>query len=130
MKAMTKRRIEQYGNLQREIIMLEGQILSAESDGEIVADYAKDYSTGYPKIITLRGYGSRAIPRLIERKTKLEAECDAVERYIEAVEDSVVRQLLVRKYIEGKTIGEAAQFVGYSDRQAKRIIQAFFEQMK
>ncbi len=52
---MTKQRLAQYTKLKREIILLESRIYSAESGGELVTDFAKDYSTGYPQVITLRG---------------------------------------------------------------------------
>jgi hypothetical protein len=126
---MTKRRIEQYEYLQGEIVLLENQIALAGSGTDIVTDYAKDYRTGHPKVITLRGYGSRSVPRLSKLLANKIAECDAVEKYIEAIDDSVTRQILTLKYIEGKTIPEAAQYVGYSERQAKRILSGFFERL-
>jgi hypothetical protein len=128
-KSMTRRRIEQYGHLQSEITMLAADISSAETGGELVTDYAKDYSTGYPKAITLRGYGSKSIPRLLARKSEYETECESVELFIEELDDSIMRQLLTRRYIEGKTLKETGRLVGYSDKQASRLIENFFEKM-
>ena len=128
---MTRRRMENYVNLQREIAMLEEQILNAGELGYYVTDEVQSASE-FPynkKIVTVKGYKSRSIPRLIEQKKRHEAECDAIENFIVMVEDSVTRQLLARIYIEDKTFGEAAQIVGYSERQAIRIVKAFFERI-
>ena len=132
-KPMTKRRIEQYISLRREIVMLEGQILSAETTGgEYLSDVVQGSSKSLPykkHSVVIKGYGSRAVPRLCAKKADLEAECDAVERYIEMVDDSVLRQLLTRRYIEGRTLSETAELVGYSEAQTKRHIKNFLEKM-
>ena len=126
-KPMTKRRVSQYITLKREIIMLEDQILSAGCGDEFVTDYAKDYSKGFPRIITLRGYGSHAVPKLSARKAWCIGECDAIEDFICNLEDSIMRQLLTRRYIEGRSIKETGELVGYSERQAGRLINDFFK---
>ena len=129
---MTKRRIEEYEHLRREIVMLEDQVYTAQTYGtEYVWDVveASTGPGGKKRDIVVKGYGSKSIPKLLALKAKKEAECDAVEEYIEAVDDSVIRQLLTRRYIEGRSICESAQLVGYSERQAKRIIKGFFERM-
>ena len=128
---MTRQRLAQYITLQKEIIMLQGQILAAEISGE---DYLRDVvqgsTTGAPyskRAIAISGYGSRAVIKLRARKARYEAECDAIEKYIESIKDSGLRQLLTRRFIEGKTMKETAALVGYSERQAFRLINEFFE---
>ena len=124
---MTKQRLTQYNKLKREIAQLEDRIYAAESGGDLVTDYAKDYSTGYPKIITLRGYGSQEVPRLAIRLTKCAAECAAIERFVDSIEDSTLHQLLDLHFLEGHTMEEAAKRAGYSRRQAIRLVNALFE---
>jgi len=123
---MTRRRIEQYSKLRSEIVMLEGQILSAQLFGD---DYVSDVVQNSQRTQVIKGYGSRAIPRLCERKAKYEAECDAVEHFIESLDDSVMRHLLTRRYIEARSLKETADLVGYSQVQAGRLIKDFFEKM-
>lgn len=123
---MTRRRIEQYSNLQREIAMLEDQIYSAQLFG---TEYVTDVVMNSQRPLVIKGYGSRAIPRLCERKAKYEAECDAVECFIEEVEDSVLRQILIRRYIEGHTIEETGELTGYSESTVKRLTKDFFGNM-
>jgi hypothetical protein len=124
---MTKQRLTQYNKLKREIASLEDRILAVESGGDLVTDYAKDYSTGNPKIITLRGYGSQEVPRLSIRLSKCAAECASIERFVDSIEDSILRQLLDLHFLEGQTMEEAAKKAGYSKRQAIRLINALFE---
>ena len=130
--SMTKRRIEEYASLRREIVMLGEQVDTAQRYGmEYLWDVVQA-STGpgdQKRNIVVKGYGSRSIPKLLALKAKKETECDAIEKYIEEVDDSVIRQILTRRYIEGRSIYESAQLVGYSERQVKRIIKGFFERM-
>lgn len=123
---MTRRRIEQYGKLRSEIDMLECQIFEAKVYG---MEYVTDVVQNSQRPLVIKGYGSGAIPRLCERKSRYEAECDAVERFIEALEDSLMRQILIRRYIERHTLEETGELVGYSDSTVKRLIKDFFEKL-
>ena len=129
-KPMTKRRFEQYITLRREITMLEKQIRNAEIYRGIVTDTVRGSSTSIPyqqHDIVITGYDSVDVPRLRARKAAHETECSAVKAYIEAVEDSIMRQILALRYIEGKTLGDVAQLVGYSESRVKQLQKAFFE---
>lgn len=129
---MTKQRIEQYTSLKREIAMLEDQIYKAECSGEFVTDSVKASSHEIPYAmhnVIIKGYATCHVPKLRKRKTSLEAECTAIENYIDAVEDSIMRQLLTRRYIEGKSLAEASHWVGYSESQTKRLYKNFFKKM-
>jgi len=129
---ITRQQIEQYTDLKREIIMLSDQIYNAENGGEFVVDMVRGSGDEIPYAmhnITIKGYTSQTVPRLQKRKALLEKQCTAVERFVESVEDSVMRQILARRYIEGRQLAETAALVGYSVRQTKRLIKNFFEKM-
>lgn len=129
---ITKQQIEQYTDLKREIIMLSDQIYNAENGGEFVVDMVRGSGDEIPYAmhnITIKGYTSQTVPRLQKRKALLEKQCTAVERFVESVEDSVMRQILTRRYIEGRQLADTAALVGYSVRQIKRLIKNFFEKM-
>lgn len=129
---ITRQQIEQYTNLKREISMLEDQIYAAENSGEYASDMVRGSTKEIPYAmhnIVIKGYTSQYVPKLQKRKARLEADCVAVESYIEAVEDSIMRQLLTRRYIEGHSIVQAAQLVGYSEIHAKRLYKKFFAKM-
>ena len=129
---ITKQQIEQYTDLKREIIMLSDQIYNAENGGEFVVDMVRGSGDEIPYAmhnITIKGYTSQTVPRLQKRKALLEKQCTAVERFVGSVEDSVMRQILTRRYIEGRQLADTAALVGYSVRQIKRLIKNFFEKM-
>jgi len=130
---MTKQRIEKYCKLQREIAMIEERLRSVENNGtEYLTDVVKGSYKGLPYTqhsIVINGYGSRHIPRLRARMTEKMAECEAVENYIDSVEDSLTWQLLTRRYIEGRTLKETAEMVGYSQNHAWRLISDYFKKM-
>lgn len=129
---ITKQQIEQYTDLKREIIMLSDQIYNAENGREFVVDMVRGSGDEIPYAmhnITIKGYTSQTVPRLQKRKALLEKQCTAVERFVESVEDSVMRQILTRRYIEGRQLADTAALVGYSVRQIKRLIKNFFEKM-
>jgi len=130
-KPMTKHRLEQYTKLRREIEALDEQIYFAGvSGGGSLTDSVRGSSTSIPyqqHNVAVQGYGSDAIPRLSARKAAKCAECKAVETYIDSIDDSIMWQLLTRRYIEGKTVAETAQLVGYSEVHVGRLINERFK---
>jgi len=116
----------QYRSLKREINMLEDQIAAAGGGNDLVADYAKNYSTGYPRVVTLRGYGVDDVPNLVARLERCMSERKAIEDFVAGLDDSMMRQLLTRRYLEARPIQETAELMGYSERQAGRLINGFF----
>ncbi len=129
---MTRRQIEQYTSIKREIAMLEEQIYEARCAGEYATDMVQASMQAIPYAVhnvVISGYTSQHVPKLLSRKAALEAQCTDIERHIEGINDSALRQLLIRRYIEGKGIAEAARLVGYSKRQAIRLVNTYFEKM-
>ena len=129
---ITRQQIEQYTSLKREISMLEDQIYSAESTGEFAVDMVRGSAKEVPYAmhnITIKGYTSDHVPRLIKRKAALVKQCAAVEQFVEELPDSLMRQIFTRRFIEGRQLAETAKLVGYSVSQTKRLINSCFEKM-
>lgn len=129
---ITRQQIEQYTDIQREIIMLSDQIYDAENGGELVVDMVRGSADEIPYAmhnITIKGYTSQTVPRLQKRKALLEKQCAAVERYVEGLPDSMTRQIITWRFICGMSLSETARQVGYSVSQTKRLIRKFFEKM-
>ncbi len=49
--------------------------------------------------------------------------------FIEGLDDSLMRQILTRRYVKGQTVRQTAAAVGYSVRQLIRIEEAFFQKL-
>lgn len=131
MKPMTKQRVGQYQSLKREIDMLEDRIYKAENSGDFVTDMVRGSMKGPPYAmhnITIQGYGSKDVPKLAARKARCISECDAIEKFIDGLEDSTMRQLLTLRYIEGRSMEETAELIGYSKNHVWRRISIFFNQ--
>jgi hypothetical protein len=130
---MTKQRIKQYPKLRREIVALRERILLAETnDKDFVTETVLTSLRDHPYTqhsLTVAGYGSHRIPRLYARLDAKLAECAEIENYIDAIEDSVIWQLLSNRYIQNKTLGETAALVGYSSSHSERLINAFFRKV-
>ena len=131
MSGMTKQRLMQYSNLLCEVAMLEEQIARCR-DAECVSDVVQGSMPQIPYAVhnvSIVGYGSRDIPRLLAQKAKRLQELAAIEAFIEAIPDSALRQLFTRRFIEGYLLRDAAFLVGYSARQARRLIKDCLEKM-
>jgi len=128
---MTKDRLKKYKQLQKEYELLDERILSLElSSGDSVVDIVRGSSEQFPykeQKISIRGYGSDKIPRLYRRRADCVAEMEAIEKFIDEIEDTLVWQLFTMKYIQGHTLKQAAVLTGYSERHTMRIINNFFD---
>ena len=131
---MTKQRLEQFHRLRQEVATLERCIEDAPNGTERVTDAVQGSHSGFPynkHKITIEGSGESLVmrrlkKRLGEKKARLAEELDAIMEYIDSLEDSVVRQIVTLRYVEGLAVCEVAGLVGYSERQISRIIKAAF----
>lgn len=127
---MTRQRLAQYGKIKREIELLEDRIYAAESGGDFVTDAVRGSMTEPPyaaHTVVIKGYGSQEVPRLSARLAQRVKERTAIERFVDEVTDSTLHLLLDLHFIEGRTMKQAANMAGYSERQAIRLVNAFFE---
>ena len=122
---MTKKRLEEYIRLCKEIAMLDEQIYNAQMNGK---EFVWDIVTNDTVPMVISGYGSSSIPKLCERRDKRKAECAAVEAFIDTVEDSTMRQILARRYIEDRSLEETALLIGYSKGHISRLVNDFFSE--
>lgn len=110
---MDKERLEQLRSLQMEIKLRSNEIKylrSQNQNGEPVADTVKDYSTGYGRVIVIRGYSDEKIQQkinILEKRTaKLEKELEELEDWIESIDDSETRMIFTMRYKDGASWDE------------------------
>lgn len=131
---MDKRQLSRLRKLKKEAEVIKQEIRDLEfKPAEKMMDIAKDYSTGYPVVITIEGFGSeeyvKARNRLYEQLRRkliaIEKERDALERYIDSIEDPELRTIVRLRYIEGKTLEKIAESMEYSERTIRRKLFNF-----
>lgn len=131
---MDKRQLSRLRKLKKEAEVIKQEIRDLEfKPAEKTMDTAKDYSTGYPVVITIEGFGSeeyvKARNRLYEQLRRkliaIEKERDALERYIDSIEDPELQTIVRLRYIEGKTLEKIAESMEYSERTIRRKLFNF-----
>lgn len=131
---MDKRQLSRLRKLKKEAEVIKQEIGDLEFKPiEKTTDTTNDYSTGYPVVITIEGFGSeeyvKARNRLYEQLRRkliaIEKERDALERYIDSIEDPELRTIVRLRYIEGKTLEKIAESMEYSERTIRRKLFNF-----
>ena len=131
---MDKRQLSRLRKLKKEAEVIKQEIKDLEfKPAEKMMDTANDYSTGYPVVITIEGFGSeeyvKAKTRLYEQLRRkliaIEKERDEMERYIDSIEDPELRTIVRLRYIEGKTLEKIAESMEYSERTIRRKLFNF-----
>lgn len=138
---MTRKRLDQYLALKREVSFLEGEIDRLRSrSGEMVTDVVSGSSSSYPYIqrtFVISGQSvkdlellSRKAQRLQERKERVLKEAEAIDSFIDQVDDSQMRQILYMKYLNGMSWGRIARHLGGGNTEdciRKKVVR-FFEE--
>jgi len=93
---------------------------------EIVGDTAKDYSSGYPHSIMLRGI---ACDDKTQQEVKLLHEkLNALDAYIDGITDVRAKNLLDLHYRKGKSWARIASDTGHSIESNHQYLYRFFRQ--
>nr|DAP71377.1 MAG TPA: Protein of unknown function (DUF722) [Caudoviricetes sp.] len=104
---MTRERLAAYRSNKAEILELDYMLQNRwKSDTMIGNDVVFDYSKGYPMPQSVVGFDQEKYERLqdrdLKRKERLEKECEEVEQFVEAIQDSMTRRIFRIYYIDGR----------------------------
>mgnify|MGYP002644233321 FL=1 len=107
MEQMTRERLAAYRSNKAEILELDYMLQNRwKSDTMIGNDVVFDYSKGYPMPQSVVGFDQNKYERLqdrdLKRKERLEKECEEVEQFVEAIQDSMTRRIFRIYYIDGR----------------------------
>lgn len=98
---------------------------------EELADTVKDYRTGYPKTIVIRGYGNQEWKRLRDvYYMKLGDICGRIQRmedFLNSVEDAELREILRLRYQDGLSQEEIAERLHYSRSAIQKKEERFWK---
>lgn len=111
---MTREQLEEYRSKKEEIAELTYKLQHLGEDDEMVGnDVIMDYRKGYPRPQSVVGVDwdkyDNAKARYTSRLGKLQEECDAVEQFVEDIEDSMTRRIFRMYYIDGMTQEKVAK---------------------
>lgn len=77
-----------------------------KSDTMIGNDVVFDYSKGYPVPQSVVGFDQKKYERLqnrdLQRKERLEKECEEVEQFVDEIQDSLTHRIFRKYYIDGR----------------------------
>lgn len=109
---MTREQLEEYRSKKDEIAELEYKLKHLSED-YVDNDIIFDYRNGYPQPQAIVGVDvnkyDNARARYQIRLQKLQKECDEVEEFVEAIEDSLIRRIFRMYYIDGMTQDKVAK---------------------
>lgn len=129
---MEKKQLERYRSQKEEIQELQYKLEHlGEGDSLIGNDTIFNYSTGYPRAQAVVGYDyekhSRLRNRYTDRIQKMQADCDEVEQWIEAIPDSLTRRIFRMCYIDGMTQAQIGKRVHLDRSRVSRKIDNFLK---
>lgn len=129
---MTKEQLESYKSKKSEIGELKNRLNHLGDDGEMVGhSVINDYRSGYPVPNTVVGFDwdryYSTQDRIDSRLGKLAKECDEIEEWVEAIEDSLTRRIFRMYYIDSISQENVAKAVGYSRGRISQIMCGFIK---
>lgn len=132
---MTKEYLSEYRSKRAEIKELDYKLNNRwKSEYMLGVNTIFDYSSGYPVPQAVVGFDQKKYERQqnadLKKKTKLETECEEIERFIEEIESSTIRRIFQLYYIEGTrkpTQKEVAKKVHLDRSQISKKIDGFLK---
>jgi len=127
-KQLTREMLEEYKSKREKLDMYEELRATAELAETSDTVQMSSQTVPYAKhVIAIRGYAARGGQRIASIIERLQKECEKTEILIDEIEDSVICELIHCQYVEGLNKKDAATIVGYSPKQAKRKLDAYFD---
>ena len=129
---MTKERLEKYTSCKAEIAEL-NYLLDhlGEGDTMIGNNVILNYQKGYPRPQSVVGFDEKKYKqrkeRYEKRKIELEAECDEIEAFVEAIPDSLTRRIFRMYFILGQDQKTVAKNVHLDRSSVSKKIDAYLQ---
>ena len=121
---LTKEVLEEYIDLQKEIIESRKRLGRLEKQSDIVSDVVQN---GYKRHAVIKGIDSnrkKKINKLIAILNELEDKAlekkIQIAEYIKSIEKSDIRQIFTHRYIDDMTWYQIAMALGYNNEDAPR----------
>ena len=109
----------------------EGENKGLADNYVFMADFYKDYRTGYPIIRPQAGYGEddfvRNRQKYYDKLRDIQREIASLEDWLDSVDDPELRDILRLQYINGLTQEQIAAELGYARETVSRKLKNFWE---
>ncbi len=117
---MTKEELRQIRHLKREIILIKDQIEDLKA--VLVMDKVRGSQPEWPYIehdITIKGLAGRDLRQVATLKERLERRVDdlvtmvlKINKFVETIDDSLLRQVITLRHVQGLTWDQVAEKIG------------------
>lgn len=113
---MTKKLLSTYRKTKSEIPLLESELAyMQQEDHGFGNSVILDYRTGEPRAQAVVGFDWARYDKRQQDLQAKKARCQAVESWIEAIEDVQTRTVFRMHYLDGLTWGTIAAKIGYAN---------------
>ena len=129
---ITKELLQGYRSKKDEIQELDYRLKNRWRDGGLIGnDVIFDYSTGYPMPQSVVGFDYEKYKRLqdrdMNRKEKLQKECEEIEEWVEAIQDSLTRRIFRMCFVEGRRQKDVAKAVHLEKSTVSKKIDKYMQ---
>ena len=126
---MTLYLLEQFSDLKREIRHLEKELSCSKKYKEIVVTRGSLSEWPYTRHnVVIQGIATARVLSLERRLKKAKQALEEIEKWIESIDNSRIRQIVELKYIKGYTWQRVATALGKQDESTpRRIMLNYFQ---
>lgn len=129
---MNKNELKQLRKLIAEKADLERRIQEQKfKPSEELADTVKDYRTGRPHTIVIRGYGDKEWARLRDvyfmKLGDISYRIQRMEAFLDGIEDAEIRQIMRLRYQDGLSQEEIAERMHYARSSIQKKEERFWK---
>lgn len=129
---ITKELLQGYRSKKDEIQELDYILKNRWRDeGLIGNDVIFDYSKGYPMPQSVVGFDQAKYERLqnrdLRRKEQLEQECEAIETFVENIDESLTRRIFRMCFIDGRKQKDVAKAVHLDQSRVSRRVDDYLK---
>lgn len=132
---MTREQLKAYISKKEEITELEEKLKNlSEDDSFVCSSVINNYNSGFPIPQAVVGMDWKRYDRYRKQYTlrieELKKECELVEAYIEAIDDSMIRRVFRMYFLEGMSQKQIGKYVHLDKSNVSRKIEIFLKSQR
>lgn len=129
---MTKEMLKKYQSNKAEIQEIDWRLHNRWRDETLLCtDVILDYRTGYPRPQNITGFNYAKYDHDQQadaiRKALLEDEVEQVEKWVESIDEGIIRRIFRMVFLQGKTQKDVAKVVHLDQSRISRKIDEYLD---